>query len=71
MPKAEPNFEQSLEQLETIIERIESGAVGLEEAIREWERGIALVKHCREVLQKAEQRIADLTAQMQQDAPPG
>jgi len=56
------SFEQSLEQLEAIIERIESGEVGLEASLKEYEAGAKLVKRCRAILDKAEKRIAELTA---------
>jgi exodeoxyribonuclease VII small subunit len=54
-----------VQQLEQIIERIESGQVGLEQSISEYERGVALIKRCRQVLDRAEQRVEELTAQMQ------
>lgn len=56
------SFEDALEQLESLIERVESGEIGLEEAITQYERGAALVKRCRSVLDVAEKRIAELTA---------
>ncbi len=59
--KQEPSFEQSLDQLEAIIDRIESGEVGLEQCLGEYEQGVKLIAHCRKVLEKAESRIAKLT----------
>ncbi len=56
------SFEESLEQLEALIERVESGEVGLEEAIAQYEHGTALVRRCRAILDVAEERIAELTA---------
>lgn len=53
-------FEQAAAQLEEIIDRIESGGVGLEESLKEYERGILLRDHCREILARTEQRIIDL-----------
>lgn len=55
------SYEQAVEQLESIIARIEAGEVGLEASLVEYERGMALLKHCRAVLEKAEQRITELT----------
>ena len=55
-------FDQALAELEALVERIESGEVGLEEALKQYERGIALIDRCRSVLAGAEQRIAELTA---------
>ena len=65
MPKRstdkEPGFEQAIDKLEDLIEQIESGEVGLEEAIAQYEQGQALIKRCRGILDKAERRIAELT----------
>lgn len=62
--KASPglSFEESLEEVERIIERIESGEVGLEASIGEYERGSKLIARCRATLERAEQRIRELTA---------
>ena len=57
MAKKPLTFEEALQQLETIAEQIEQGAVGLEESIQKYEEGMSLVKHCREILAKAEFRI--------------
>jgi len=57
--------------VEGIIERIESGQIGLERSLAEYERGVALIKRCRQVLDRAEQRVEELTAQMQADATKG
>ena len=66
-PDTELTFEEALEQVESIIERIESGQIGLERSIDEYERGVAMIRRCREVLARAEQRVQDLTAQMMGD----
>ena len=62
---AKMKFDQALAELEALVERIESGEVGLEEALKQYERGIALIDRCRSVLAGAEQRIAELTADAQ------
>ena len=54
-------FEQAVERLEAIIGRIESGEIGLEQSIREYEHGVALLKRCRAILEQAEQRVEELT----------
>ena len=58
------SFEDALERVESIIERIEKGEVGLEESITEYERGVELIKRCRGLLKKAELRVEDLTGKM-------
>lgn len=50
-------FEQAMERIEAIIDRIESGRAGLEESIREYEAGAGLLRRCREILAAAEQRV--------------
>lgn len=54
-------FEQAIGQLENLIEKIESGEVGLEEALKHYESGSKLIKHCRSILDVAEKRISELT----------
>lgn len=54
-------FERAVERLEAIIGRIESGEIGLEQSIREYEHGVALLKRCRAILEQAEQRVEELT----------
>ncbi len=63
MPPDEPapRFEQAIEELERIIDRIESGETPLDESLKQYERGMALVNRCREVLDAAEKRIAELS----------
>ncbi len=60
MAKRKPTFEEALQQLETIADRIEQGKIGLEESIKEYEQGMALVKQCRAILAKAELKIEQL-----------
>jgi exodeoxyribonuclease VII small subunit len=61
-------FEESLAAVEAIIGRIESGEAGLEESIREYERGMGLIKRCRAILDRAEQRIEELSAESLEDS---
>jgi exodeoxyribonuclease VII small subunit len=66
------SFEQALEQVEAIIERIERGEVGLEDSLAEYERGVLLIQHCRRIHKDAVQRVDDLTARLMPDnARPG
>ncbi len=54
------SFEQALERLEAIIDQIEAGEVGLEDSLKHYEAGTALVRRCRAVLDQTEKRIAEL-----------
>jgi len=54
---AELNFESAMDRLETIVEKMESGKLPLEELIVRYEEGMKLVKICQERLATAEQKI--------------
>mgnify|MGYP002634497066 CR=1 FL=1 len=53
-------YEDAVDQIEAIIDKIESGRLGLEEAIKQCSQGKKLITHCRTVLDAAEKRIAEL-----------
>ena len=54
------DFEKSLKELETIVERMEKGEQTLEASLKDFERGNALATACRASLEEAEQRIEKL-----------
>ena len=51
------SFEQALDQLEKIVDRLERGDVPLDESIKIYEQGEALKKHCATLLQAAEDKV--------------
>ena len=51
------NFEDSIKQLRTIVDKIEQGQIPLQDSLEQYEQGMALIQHCRQILQKAEKRI--------------
>ncbi len=53
-------FEEAMERLEAIVERLEKGNAPLEEAMGLFEEGTALMKQCAAALDKAEQKVAKL-----------
>ncbi|HEX5957406.1 MAG TPA: exodeoxyribonuclease VII small subunit [Hyphomicrobiaceae bacterium] len=55
------SFERALKELESIVERLEKGAVELEESIVIYERGVALREHCDGLLRQAEAKVEKLT----------
>jgi len=57
------NFEEALQELESIVSAMESGELTLEESLKRFERGIALARGSREKLDQAQQRVEILTAQ--------
>ena len=56
----ELSYEEAVAALEEIIDRIESGEIGLEASIAAYERGLLLKKRCEAILEAAEQRIDHL-----------
>ena len=58
--KEAPAFEDALEELESIVERMEDGEPSLEESLKFFERGMALTRKCQKALDDAEQRIQTL-----------
>jgi exodeoxyribonuclease VII small subunit len=58
------SFEQAMQELDGLVRRIESGELSLEDSVQAYQRGAELVKHCRETLNRVEQRVAVLEADM-------
>ncbi|GAA0696605.1 exodeoxyribonuclease VII small subunit [Marinobacterium maritimum] len=58
-----PDFEQSLQQLEGLVEQLEQGDLPIEEALKAFEQGIRLTRDCQTILQQAEQKVQLLTEQ--------
>jgi exodeoxyribonuclease VII small subunit len=54
---SDPDFEQALAELEKLVERLERGDLPLDEALRTFERGIALTRHCQAALKAAQQKV--------------
>ena len=55
------SFERALEELESIVKRLEDGKVPLEESVTIYERGEALKRRCEELLRQAEARVDKIT----------
>jgi exodeoxyribonuclease VII small subunit len=54
------DFEKSLQQLEKIVNHMESGELGLEESLAQFESGIKLARRCQDTLANAELRVEQL-----------
>jgi len=52
-----PDFEQALSELEALVTRLERGDLPLEEALKSFERGVALTRACQAALTAAQQRV--------------
>jgi len=55
-----PDFEKSLEELESLVEQLESGEMNLDQSLKQFKRGVELTRHCQEVLDKAQQTVEKL-----------
>ena len=62
-------FEDAIKQLQSIVDKIEQGEIPLQDSLEQYEEGVALIKHCRGILQKAEKRIEKIS-QPEQESPP-
>jgi exodeoxyribonuclease VII small subunit len=63
-----PTFEAALAELEQIVERLERGQTGLDEALELWRRGEELHRLCLERLDAAQGRIEELTSRARSPA---
>ena len=62
MAAKEPKtFEEALAEIENIVHDLEDGNTDLEQALKRYEQGVALLRRCYEQLRKVEQRIVELT----------
>jgi exodeoxyribonuclease VII small subunit len=52
-----PDFERALGELESLVERLERGDLPLEEALKAFERGVELTRHCQSSLRAAQQKV--------------
>ena len=55
-----PSFEKAVAELEEIVRLMETGELGLEQALEQYQRGVTLARQCRTALDDAEQRIQQL-----------
>jgi len=68
MPSAPPQnpnqvaeFEQSLDELEQLVSRMEESEMGLDDSLKSFERGIRLYRSCQSALEQAELRVRQLS----------
>ena len=54
------DFESSLKELESIVEKLEDEDINLEDSVKSFEKGISLVKECQKQLHNAELKIKKL-----------
>ncbi|MEZ5498906.1 MAG: exodeoxyribonuclease VII small subunit [Steroidobacteraceae bacterium] len=57
-----PDFEQSIAALEALVEKLEQGDLPLEEALKNFENGVALTRQCQSALKAAQSKVEILVA---------
>lgn len=61
------SFEAKFAELEEILARLEGGELTLDDSLSEYEKGVAALRSCRELLAKAEKRIEELAPAEEED----
>ena len=56
-------FEQAVKELTGIVGKIEQGDITLGDSLQQYEKGMALIKQCRKILQDAEKRIEKIVSE--------
>jgi exodeoxyribonuclease VII small subunit len=64
-----PDFERALGDLEATVEQLEHGDLSLEDALKQFERGVALARDCQAALKQAEQKVEILLQKSATAAP--
>ncbi|MBP3039752.1 exodeoxyribonuclease VII small subunit [Bacillaceae bacterium Marseille-Q3522] len=57
------SFEEAMDQLETIVEKLEDGDVPLEEAIAIYKKGMQLSKFCHDKLKNIEEQLTEIVTE--------
>jgi exodeoxyribonuclease VII small subunit len=60
-PVIEMSFEEAMAELESVVSKLESSQVALDDSIKLYERGDELKKHCEKKLKEAEEKVAQIT----------
>lgn len=55
--KKTPDFEQSLKELESLVQQMEQGDLSLEDSLQAFEEGVSLTRECQSILAQAEQKV--------------
>ncbi|MFV1973498.1 MAG: exodeoxyribonuclease VII small subunit [Thiohalobacterales bacterium] len=67
-PQPPVPYEQSLKELETLVEKMEQGDLSLEDSLAHFERGVQLTRACQQALKAAEQKVETLLKKNGQEA---
>lgn len=61
--KRTPDFEKSITELESLVEKLEGGDLSLEDSLKAFERGVRLTRECQGALEAAEAKVEILLQQ--------
>lgn len=61
------SFEEAIKELTNIVGKIEQGQIPLQDSLEQYEKGMALIKQCRTILHKAEERIEKITKEQEKE----
>ena len=67
MTQKKPHLEKDLASLEKLIEKLQSGDIELDQALKHFEQGVGLIKQCQQSLSSAEQKVKMLVDNQLQD----
>jgi len=56
----ELDFEQAMQDLESLVDKMESGDLSLEDSLKHFEQGVHLTRTCQQALKQAEQKVSIL-----------
>ena len=59
------SFEDAIKELTDMVGKIEQGQIPLQNSLEQYERGMALIKHCQNILKSAEKRIEKISKEEQ------
>ena len=62
------SFEEAIKELTEIVGKIEQGEIALQDSLQQYERGMTLIKHCRTIIQHAEERIEKIGKDKDQES---
>jgi len=60
-PVSEMSFEEAMAELESLVSKLESSQVALDDSIKLYDRGAELKRHCEAKLKAAEEKVAQIT----------
>lgn len=68
--KTDLDLEKSMDDLEKIVEQLESGDLSLDKSLRQFEKGVRLSRECQGALKEAEQKVQILMDSELRDVDP-